>query len=120
LERDPQYLDVVDEIPGRVVHKARVRRAPAATPLIKKYDSIHLGIPESAHFCGAAATGATVQKYHRLAMRIAANLVIEHMATAYIQRSRVIRFDRRIKLAPWSVCRHGGIMKGTGMECYSY
>jgi len=97
-----------------------MRGAFAAPALVKKDNSVDIGIPEPAHFCGAPTARPTMQKNHRLAMRVPALLIIELVATANLEKSGVIRFDRRIKLAPRSVCRHGGIMEGTGPECYSY
>ena len=97
-----------------------MRCALAASPLVKKNDSVHIGIPETTHVCGAPATGPTMQKNHRLAMRNSTFLVIESVAAANLQESGVMRFNRRIKLAPCGVCRHDGIMKGTRPECYSY
>ena len=120
LEGSPQNLDVVDQIPGRVVFEAGMRGAFAASPLIKKDDSVDIGIPETTHVGSAPATRPAMQKNHRLAMRNSAFLVIEPVAAANLQVSGVIRFNRRIKLAPCRVCRHGGIMKGTRPECYSY
>jgi len=97
-----------------------MRRAFAAPPLVKKDNPVDIGIPETTHFCGAPATRSAMQKYHRLAMRVSALLIIELVAAANFQVAGVIRFDRRIKLAPCGVCRHDDIMKGTGPECYSY
>ena len=94
--------------------------AANAAPLVKKNDSVDIGIPETTHMRAAAAAGPAVQKNHRLAVRISALFIIKPVVTADFEKAGVIWLNRRIKLAPCALRCHGGIMKGTGPECYSY
>src|SRR5688572_21186279 len=66
-------------MPGRVVVETCVRTAAAATALVKHDDAIALGVEEPA--CGRVRTGsgAAVDEYRRLALRVARLLEIDLM-----------------------------------------
>jgi hypothetical protein len=75
--------------------------------LIKKYNSIHLGIEESPHLVHATTARAAVQEYGRLAVRVARLLIIEFVATADFQIAGMVRFDGRIQLPSFGLAVHG-------------
>ena len=64
-------------MPGRVLFGRRMRAAFARTALIKQDDPVQLRIKETARSRIRAGTGPAVKEYHRLALRVAAFLVIQ-------------------------------------------
>jgi hypothetical protein len=72
-------------------------RTATATALIEEGDTPAIGIEILAVKRGTATTGATVQKDHRDALRVAALFVVQLMQIADAQTSGVKGFDRWIK-----------------------
>jgi hypothetical protein len=115
LQRRPQDFDIVDQVPGRIVIETCVRRAPAAAALIEQHDPVDIRIEEPPHIGVATAAGTAVEEYHRLAVRIAAFLVIHAMAVADIEHAGAIRLDRRIEGSSCRVFIHGAHYESLGI-----
>jgi hypothetical protein len=96
-----QPLDVRDQVLGRVLTQvdvglARVRRAPAAVPLVEEHDAIaleveHLGVPN-----GAARTRAAMEHDRRLAFRVAPRLPPDEVAMFDIQVTGGVHHGARV------------------------
>src|SRR5690606_40530380 len=88
-----QLLDVLDEVPGGVVHEVGVRGGAPGAALVEQHDAILRRVVETAHLCAAAAAGAAVQQHHRLAVRIAALLVVELVAAIDLEGAGLVGLD---------------------------
>jgi hypothetical protein len=98
----PQLLYVGDQMPGRILFQARVRRAVARAALIEKDYAIRCGVEELAVLRDNASARAAVQKDHWLPLRIAALLVINRVNGRDLQHALLERLDWVIK------CFHDG------------
>ena len=107
-----QRLDVGDEVPGRVVVEARVRRALAAAALVEQHDAVARRIEEAAHLRVGPAARPAVQEHRRLAVRVAALLEVELVDVGDAQKARAVRFDRWIKSPACAPVRGGVAMRG--------
>src|SRR5206468_5793303 len=96
---DAQLLDVVDQVPGRVVVEARIRRRLAAAALVEHQDLVFVGVELPAMVGARSATGAAVQEYDRLAVGVAAQLPIEEVAVADVEHAGFVGVDRRVQRA---------------------
>src|SRR5207342_2168870 len=92
-----QQFDVTDKVPGGVVDEVCVRRRTAAATLVEQDDPVLRGIVEPAHLRAAAGARAAMKQHHRLALRIAALLVIQRMAAVDLQGAAVVAVDLGIK-----------------------
>src|SRR5262249_16411635 len=99
LEVRAQALDVLDQVPGRVVHETRGRAALTAAALIEQDDTIAPGIEQSAHLDVRAAAGAAVQKDRRLAARIAALLEVDLVQIRDLEETYAVGFYGGIQAA---------------------
>src|SRR4051794_4642101 len=72
-----QPFHVRDQVPGRVVIEAGVRRALAAAALIEQYDAVLARIPEAALDATTAAAWSAVYEQRRLAVGVAVLLVVD-------------------------------------------
>ena len=71
-----QFLNVIYEMPGRILFKFCVWYGAAAATLIEKDDSVLFGIVEATHDGIAAAAGPTMHHEHGQTIRVAAFLII--------------------------------------------
>src|SRR6185437_7565884 len=71
------FFDVRDQVPGGVCFQGRIRRALAASALVKIHDAVFFRMEEAALLGVRAAAGTAVKKNHRLAGGIAAFLEID-------------------------------------------
>lgn len=92
-----QFLDVGHQVPGGVVHQVGMRGGTPGTALVEQDDPVLGRVVELAHFFTAAATGATVQHHHRLAVGVAALFEIQRVAIVDLQRADVVRGDGGIQ-----------------------
>ena len=92
-------LDVGDEIPRRIVCEFGARRGTSASALIEQHDAVVLRIEEAPAFRIASRAGATVQKHNRLAVRIAALLVIQRMQIRHGEHAVIVGLDIGIQRA---------------------
>src|SRR6185437_13126963 len=71
------FLNIGDQVPGGVCFQRRIRRALAASALVKIHDAIFFRMKKTALLGIRAAAGTAVKKNHRLAGRVAAFLEID-------------------------------------------
>ena len=90
-------LDVGDQVPGGVVGEFGMRGRLAAATLVEQHDAIDRRIEEAPAFRIRAAARATVQEHHRLAVRIAALLVVQRVQRRHRQHAAVERLDLGIQ-----------------------
>ncbi len=74
-----QRFDIGHEIPGGVLAQLTMRPALSAATLVHQHDAIALRIEETAHRRVGPAPRAAMQEYGRLAVTIAALLVVDLM-----------------------------------------
>src|SRR6185295_7937335 len=96
-EERPKPLDVGDEMPGRVGLELGMRPRFSAAALVEEENVVARGIEELPMDRTDPAAGPAMQKDRRLALRIAAHLPIDAMATANVEHARLARLDRRIR-----------------------
>src|SRR5438094_5679378 len=72
-----QLLDIADEIPSRVLFDRSMRRTLPRTSLIEKHDAIRRWVVKLTILRRNTSTRPAVQKHDRLAVRIAALLVVD-------------------------------------------
>src|SRR5436190_5085313 len=92
-----QLLDVRDQIPRRVLFDGSMRRALPRAPLIEEHDAIGRWVVKLPILRRHPPAGSTMQEHYRLALRIAALLVIDLVAIRNLQATRIKWFDWRIK-----------------------
>src|SRR5262249_33928914 len=101
-EGSPQELNVAEEVLGRITREVRgriacVRRAPAAAALVEKDDPVGGGIERPADPGRAAGAGPAVQHDDGFSLRIPADLPVDPIALADVERSALVRFDLRVE-----------------------
>mmetsp|Transcript_47680 Transcript_47680/g.93123 ORF Transcript_47680/g.93123 Transcript_47680/m.93123 type:complete len:266 (-) Transcript_47680:151-948(-) len=95
----PQRLEVLHEVPGGVVGEVGGRRRPPCSSLVDQDDAVALRIEEAAVTLRAPPAGPTVDEHHRLAVPVAALLVVDRVARAHVQPAGVVGFDRGVQRA---------------------
>src|SRR6185312_15038499 len=103
-------FDVGHQVPGRVLAQFRVRGGLAATALVEQYDAIDGRVEEAPALRVGAAARTAVQEHHRLAVRIAALLVVQRVQFRDLERAAVVGFDFGIQRATF--LRHGRVQSG--------
>jgi len=99
-----QALDVRNQVPSGVVDEFRMRRGASATALVEQHDAIGIRVEEAPALGIATAARPAMQEHHRLAVRIAALLVVQRMQRRDLQEAAVVGLDPGIKRAAF---RHG-------------
>ncbi len=94
----PQRLNVVDEMPERVVLQRAQGQRPSGAALIENDDAVMSGIEEAAMGRGRARAGPAMQKQDRHAMRIARLLPIHRVTGVKRQHPGREGFDRWEKI----------------------
>ena len=92
-----QLLHVVDEMPGRILVQAGVRRRASAAALVEQDDAVARRVVIAAHGRIAATAGSAMHDEHGFAVALAALLVIEIMAARNSQPAVAVGLDRGIK-----------------------
>ena len=95
----PQLLDVVDEVPGRIVFDARIGRRLAAAALVEDEDLVLVRIELPPVIGARSAARTAVEEYDRLSVRIARELPIEAMPVTDVEHARLVRLDLGIERA---------------------
>src|SRR5258706_7621754 len=72
-----QLLNILDEIPSRVLFNRSMRRTLSRAALIEQHDAISRGIVKLPVLRHNPSARPAVQKHHRLAVRIAALFIID-------------------------------------------
>ena len=98
-----QALDVVDQMPSRVLFERRVRRRASAATLIEEHDPVARRIVVAAHDRVGAAAGPAVQKHGGFSGLAAAFLVIELVQGRDLEPSGAVGSDLGIKRQPRAV-----------------
>src|SRR5258708_22729531 len=81
----------------RIIFERCIGPAFPRAALIEKDYAIRRWVEELAILGHDSAAGPTVQKHHRLALRVAALLVIDFVDLRHLQTVSVVRFDRGVK-----------------------
>src|SRR6185437_6093941 len=92
-----QALDILHQMPGRVVDQTRMRSALPAAALIEQHDAVALRIEETAHPRVGARTGSSMQEHRGFAAWIAAFLEIDLVHVGDAQISGAIGSDGRVE-----------------------
>ena len=82
-----------------------MRSRPAGAALVEQDDPVLGRIVEATHLGAAAAARAAMQQHHRLAVRVAALLVIELVARIDLEDAGVVGLDFGIQRA------HGQLLR---------
>ena len=94
-----QLLHVRDQVPGGVVDQTGVRPAASAAALIEQHDAIRVRIEKAPGAIVAAGAGAAVHEDRRLALGVAAFLVVDLVHRRHAQHAALVRLDRWIQRA---------------------
>src|SRR5437016_3470571 len=88
-----QFLNIGHKIPSRIFFERRMRRALPRSALIEQHDAISRWVVKLPILRHESTTRPAVQKNHRLAVWIAALLVINFVNVRDLQTPSVVGFD---------------------------
>src|SRR5262249_29677713 len=92
-----QLLDIVDEMPCRVLIDASMRRGAAAATLVEQHDAVAVRVVIATHDGGGTAARSAMQQQGGVAARVAAFLVVELVQCGNLEPARAVGSDLRIK-----------------------
>ena len=92
-----QLLNITDKIPSRVLFDRSVRRTLSRPALIEQHDAIRLRGVKLTILRRNTPARTTMQKDDRLAVRIAALLVVDLVKFRDLQATGVVGFDWGVK-----------------------
>src|SRR5262249_41050796 len=95
------FLDVGDEVPGRVLFERCVRRTLSAAALVEVHDAIFLRVEKSPLFGLRSAAGSAVDEHDRLARGVAALFEIDLVKRRDSEPAGVVVLDRWIEPGDW-------------------
>ncbi len=114
-----KLFDVVDEMPGGVIHEVGVRRRLARSTLIERENAIVGGVKPASFLRPDSTARSTVQADNRLAVGFATPLVVDRVPIVHSQSSGVVRLDGRVRLTKGRLviregARGGGVVDHIG------
>src|SRR5438552_3231489 len=92
-----QLLNIRHKIPSRILYQARIWRALPRSALIEQHDAISRRVVKLPILRHESTTRPAMQKHHRLAVWIAALLVINLVNVRHFQTRSVEGFDWIVK-----------------------